>query len=275
MTSQADTICGRQPDDARISAAGRLTDPARVGDLLLQCAIARVELPGDDVTAPAGERQAKLGEFPDGAHCACGDEVPPLAMIGLPADGFRPFGDRHNLRWLLRFTPGEGFNDMVGDNLEKTSLLADRIDDCRPCRGHGYRQWDARKTGATADVDQAWGRCSASPAGGKFAERDDRDETVQNMVARDLFRRSQGGQVDDRVPGQQEPDVTVDRQTTRGGKGHFCVVQSGIDDLPEGLPKRIEVGNRLGQRRISRLTRQRKTPWEKGPIRGASMPERL
>jgi len=266
VARQADALRRRQNEHARLSAAGRLADSASGSDLPLQPSITGVELPADNVAAAAGERQAQFGDLRDGAHGASGHEIPARALVRLLTQVLGTLGERRDVRGLERVN-GERLDDLRGGHSQEPSLLADGVNQRRTsCR----QRDDERKAGetcATADVEQA----RSTP---QIAKSVHADEAVQHVVARYLFGRSQSGQIDDRIPGEQQSDVTVDRDTDLRSKGHIRFVEAGVDGLPEDRRQRRELGRRLRQWRTIRWVWQRRTPRKWGPIRVSSMPER-
>jgi hypothetical protein len=87
--------------------------------------------------------------------------------------------------------------------LEEPDLLADGIDEQGPIGGQRGRQGDAGKAAAAPEVDE--------PVDPPVAKDGEPREAVDDMPDRDRRRVADRGQVDGPGPGQEQPDVAVDR----------------------------------------------------------------
>ena len=87
------------------------------------------------------------------------------------------------------------------------------------------------------------------------------------MAAGDLLGRAHRGQVDRRVPGNQQPALTVQRGAQRGCQVERDVLQAVVDRCPELGMELRQIVDRSGQRR-TRLRCRGSWPRERRPISG-------
>ena len=99
----------------------------------------------------------------------------------------------------------------VDGSVEEADLLRDGLDEDLPVDAERRGERQTRIAAAAAEVDEA--------VGAALPQDRDRDDAVRDMPDRDGGRIADRGQVDRRVPGEQEPDVVVDR--TAGGFGQL------------------------------------------------------
>jgi hypothetical protein len=126
---------------------------------------------------------------------------------------------------------------------KEARLLADRIDESRPVEWDGDREWQPREPAATAKVERGVDVVRA--------ERRDRAETVDDMAERDLGRIADRAEVDRRVPGEEQPDVVVDRRARGRAQLEVERTKPGIERFVVGVGE----GRKALNARRERLTR--------------------
>jgi hypothetical protein len=197
-------------DDLDRTAAQRLGCPPRLVDFGAQVPA----FPGHQPSTRGDQGESQLHELTKSSHRPRKDCRPAFAMVAVRGKGFRT---------------GRGDLDLVllergHDGLEERRLLADRFDEKRPPGGQGDREWHPGKATTAAEIDEGIYRPGT--------DRLERRQAVDHVEARDIGRFADGRQVDRAIPGEQEPDVIVDRRA--------CVVREcepeGGQTLIEGAP---------------------------------------
>ena len=117
-----------------------------------------------------------------------------------------------------RLDPGRGDGDAILEpdgepgHVEKRRLLRDGLhEDNVRCRKRGG-QGEAREAAAAAEVQEGGVPSAAQQVDGR--------EAVGDVESRDCVRLRDRGEVDRRVPGEEEADVAVDRRARRGVQVH-------------------------------------------------------
>src|SRR5438034_2043729 len=200
-------------------------------------------LPGEELPAGLEERQGELDEVGQAGNRPGGHEGPAAAMDGIPSDRLRPHADR---------PPSRGACEPLADDLEggveEPRLLADRLDQGDLAGGHRDGEGDRRETGAAADVEEA-----IDP---ERPHDVDRGEAVRDVADRDRRGIADRRQIDGLVPGEEQPDVIVDRGPRRWGE----IDAEGRQRCVEGVfVRRWQIGEGLDARR-ERVTRAVQAP---------------
>ena len=150
-------------------------------------------LPGDQAAARREQREGELDEVGQRCHGTRGDGRPAAAMPSLGGQRLGP--DRGGLD--RRGEPGG-----LGDDRQEAGLLGDRFEEQRPRGRVRRRERDARVAAARPEVDE--------PVRSPFAQDGERGQAVDDVGDGDRRRVADGGQVDGRGPGEEQPGVTVD-----------------------------------------------------------------
>ena len=191
-------------------------------------------LPGDEPASDLEERKRELDELAQRGDGASSHGRPPGGVTGLS-------GQRLGSR-------ADDVDAIVGPGCldrrpKEARLLADRIDEDRPLEGHGDREREPGETAATAKVQRG---------GDLFAaEQRHRAEAVDDVTERDLRRIADRAEVDRRVPGEEQPDVVIDRAARRGAQREVERGEPGIERLVVG----VREGRKALNARRERFTR--------------------
>jgi len=189
----------RRLDQNRITT-DRLDRPLRGVDLRAEAKlVVRIAaLPGEECPAGLEERQRELDEIGEAGHGPGGGDRPLPAMARVAGNGFRSLGNHPP-----RFSLGDGPADDAPCRLEEPRLLPDRFHENEVLERQCEPERDRRIAAATAKVDEAFDLERVQPA--------ESGQAVRNVADRDGGRVADRRQVDRGVPGEQEPDVVVDR----------------------------------------------------------------
>jgi hypothetical protein len=136
-------------------------------------------------------------------------------MRRLGSERFGPGGDH------VHDGPDTGRRD---DRLEEPGLLGDRLDEKGTLgrQGHGQRQ--ARVATAGTEIEE--------PGDAVLAQPRDRRQAVEDVGPGDGRRLADRGEVDRGRPGEQEPDVVVDRGPCRAREVEAQRRQAGVENGP-------------------------------------------
>jgi hypothetical protein len=151
-------------------------------------------LPGDEDPATSEEGQPDLDQLGKRSDRACRDRGPGLAIDPVRGQCLSPF--RHGRDTLLQTRRGH-------DRRKESDLLRDRVDEQRPIGRDGRCEGQAGEPPAAAQVDE--------PIDAALGQDGEPGQAVGDMADRDGCRVADRRQVDRRVPGEQQPDVVVDR----------------------------------------------------------------
>ncbi len=85
------------------------------------------------------------------------------------------------------------------------------------------------------------------------------------MAARDRATVAQAGQVDVLVPGEQQPDVVLDRGVLRMGQVEPYLVHSSVEHMGEICVERRQLAH-VARQQLTIRGGSGGSPWERGPI---------
>jgi hypothetical protein len=193
-------VAGKKATSAREDGRRVRTECARGPGSLGQLRVDRAALPGEQRPADPEEGHAQLDELGERPHRARGHDVRARTSARRHIRRDRLRARRHDLDAILQ----RGRRD---DGLQESRLLANGLDEADLRPGDRRREREAGEPAAAPEVEQA--ERGSSPASAD--EEREGGQAVGDVEGRDGGRLDDRGQVDRGIPGEQEPDMALDR----------------------------------------------------------------
>jgi len=212
------------PDRDRLdSAAAHVRDRAQSGGGFVDDVAA---LPGDEHAARDQQREGELDQLIEVADGPDDHNRPSLTMVRIASE---ILGSR------VGHADARGEAGSRDGGYQKRGLLADRFDEDGSRYGDDGRQWDARKAAATAEVEEG---VDLRPADAPPQEKWHGRQAVDHVPNRDGRRVPNRGQVDRRIPGEQQADVVADDPAGLKGQVQAEIAQARIEGVIKSDRKR-------------------------------------